>query len=29
MRWIFVNGQAVVEEARLTGRRPGKVLRAS
>jgi N-acyl-D-amino-acid deacylase len=29
MRWVFVNGQAVVEDARLTGRRPGRVLRAS
>ncbi|GLY73904.1 N-acyl-D-amino-acid deacylase family protein [Actinoallomurus iriomotensis] len=29
MRWVFVNGQAVIEDAKPTGRRPGQVLRAS
>ncbi|WP_329522382.1 N-acyl-D-amino-acid deacylase family protein [Spirillospora sp. NBC_01491] len=29
VRWVFVNGLPVLADARLTGRRPGRVLRAS
>lgn len=29
MRWVFVNGEPAIENSRPTGRRPGKVLRAS